>query len=58
MAGVGADVIESTMSVSEDTHQKAPRINLDPRWYGTVAEIGQGRKRRAGSFESAAQLER
>ena len=22
-----------------DTDQKALRINLDPRWYGTVAEI-------------------
>jgi hypothetical protein len=20
-----------------DTHQKALRINLDPRWYGTIA---------------------
>src|SRR6202046_2784867 len=27
-----------------DTHQKALRINLDPRWYGTVAEIGAGRE--------------
>ena len=24
-----------------DTHQKALRINLDPRWYGTIAEIGR-----------------
>jgi hypothetical protein len=31
-------------SVSEDTHQKALRINLDPRWYGTVAEIGAGQE--------------
>jgi hypothetical protein len=23
-----------------DTHSKALRINLDPRWYGTFAEIG------------------
>lgn len=30
--------------VSEDTHQKALRINLDPRWYGTVAEIGAGQE--------------
>ncbi len=29
---------------SEDTHQKALRINLDPRWYGTVAEIGAGQE--------------
>ena len=32
------------MSVGEDTHQKALRINLDPRWYGTVAEIGAGQE--------------
>jgi hypothetical protein len=32
------------VSVSEDTHQKALRINLDPRWYGTVAEIGAGQE--------------
>src|ERR1700722_17040119 len=25
-----------------DTHQKALRINLDPRWHGTIAEIGAG----------------
>ena len=29
---------------SEDTLQKALRINLDPRWYGTVAEIGAGQE--------------
>jgi hypothetical protein len=28
-----------------DTYQKALRINLDPRWYGTIAEIGAGRRR-------------
>jgi hypothetical protein len=22
-----------------DTHHKALKINLDPRWYGTLAEI-------------------
>jgi hypothetical protein len=27
-----------------DTHQKALRINLDPRWYGTFAEIGAGQE--------------
>src|SRR5580658_8022356 len=27
-----------------DTRQKALRINLDPRWYGTVAEIGAGQE--------------
>lgn len=29
---------------SADTLQKALRINLDPRWYGTVAEIGAGQE--------------
>ena len=32
------------MEPSEDTLQKALRINLDPRWYGTVAEIGAGQE--------------
>lgn len=33
------------MSAEElDTHQKALRINLDPRWYGTFAEIGAGQE--------------
>jgi hypothetical protein len=32
------------IDVGEDTHQKALRINLDPRWYGTVAEIGAGQE--------------
>src|ERR1051325_9664728 len=27
-----------------DTHNKALRINLDPRWYGTFAEIGAGQE--------------
>jgi len=27
-----------------DTYQKALRINLDPRWYGTFAEIGAGQE--------------
>ncbi|MCS6808676.1 MAG: TonB-dependent receptor [Bacteroidota bacterium] len=27
-----------------NTHQKALRINLDPRWYGTFAEIGAGQE--------------
>jgi hypothetical protein len=27
-----------------DTHQKALHINLDPRWYGTIAEIGAGQE--------------
>ena len=27
-----------------ETHQKALRINLDPRWYGTIAEIGAGQE--------------
>ncbi|MEP7055053.1 MAG: TonB-dependent receptor [Actinomycetota bacterium] len=32
------------MDVAADTLQKALRINLDPRWYGTVAEIGAGQE--------------
>jgi hypothetical protein len=32
------------MDIAGDTHQKALRINLDPRWYGTVAEIGAGQE--------------
>jgi hypothetical protein len=32
------------MEIAGDTHQKALRINLDPRWYGTVAEIGAGQE--------------
>ena len=36
---------ESLVVSSEgDTHQKALRINLDPRWYGTIAEIGAGQE--------------
>src|SRR5438046_3074149 len=27
-----------------DSHSKALRINLDPRWYGTFAEIGAGQE--------------
>ena len=33
-----------SMDLTGDTHQKALRINLDPRWYGTVAEIGAGQE--------------
>ena len=36
------DILNREQSV--DTHQKALRINLDPRWYGTVAEIGAGQE--------------
>ena len=32
------------MDVAVDTLQKALKINLDPRWYGTVAEIGAGQE--------------
>lgn len=32
------------MDASTDTLQKALRINLDPRFYGTVAEIGAGQE--------------
>ena len=32
------------MEPSTDTLQKALRVNLDARWYGTVAEIGAGQE--------------
>ena len=32
------------MEVAGDTLQKALQINLDPRWYGTIAEIGAGQE--------------
>src|SRR5919202_1688072 len=32
------------MDASLDTLQKALHINLDPRWYGTIAEIGAGQE--------------
>ncbi|MDX6256699.1 MAG: hypothetical protein QOJ11_3033 [Frankiales bacterium] len=32
------------MELGADTLQKALRVNLDPRWYGTVAEIGAGQE--------------
>ena len=32
------------IAYQSDTHQKALRINLDPRWYGTIAEIGAGQE--------------
>jgi hypothetical protein len=38
-------VTDALVASSEgDTHQKALRINLDPRWYGTIAEIGAGQE--------------
>src|SRR4051794_41882020 len=32
------------MDVGADTLQKALQINLDLRWYGTIAEIGAGQE--------------
>lgn len=32
------------MELAADTLQKALRVNLDPRWYGTIAEIGAGQE--------------
>jgi hypothetical protein len=32
------------MDVGTDTLQKALQVNLDPRWYGTIAEIGAGQE--------------
>jgi hypothetical protein len=41
----GGQMSELVIGAHEsDTHQKALRINLDPRWYGTVAEIGAGQE--------------
>ena len=31
-------------SETVDTHNKALRVNLDPQWYGTFAEIGAGQE--------------
>jgi hypothetical protein len=36
--------MQQHIDMSEDTLQKALRINLDSRWYGTVAEIGAGQE--------------
>jgi hypothetical protein len=44
-AGQGDLMTELIAGVDQaDTHQKALRINLDPRWYGTIAEIGAGQE--------------
>src|SRR4051794_27457897 len=32
------------MDAGVDTLQKALQISLDPRWYGTIAEIGAGQE--------------
>src|SRR5450631_2212401 len=40
----GGPMTELAESAQSDTHQKALRINLDPRWYGTIAEIGAGQE--------------
>src|ERR687894_2167168 len=32
------------MEAGTDTLQKALQINLDPRWYGTIAEVGAGQE--------------
>jgi hypothetical protein len=37
-------MIAETSTGRADTHQKALNINLDPRWYGTFAEIGAGQE--------------
>jgi hypothetical protein len=34
----------TTKEAELDTHHKALKINLDPRWYGTLAEIGAGQE--------------
>ncbi len=42
--GLGGTVRGAGMDASADTLQKALQINLDPRWYGTIAEIGAGQE--------------
>jgi len=53
MPGIGAESARDdrdklTFAMQQDleldTHQKALKINLDPRWYGTFAEIGAGQE--------------
>jgi hypothetical protein len=34
----------ANMEAGTDTLQKALQVNLDPRWYGTIAEIGAGQE--------------
>ncbi|MEJ5868147.1 TonB-dependent receptor [Pseudokineococcus sp. 5B2Z-1] len=36
--------MSTTVDSAADTLQKALRINLEPRWYGTIAEIGAGQE--------------
>ena len=37
-------LLDPVKEEATDTHSKALRINLDPRWYGTFAEIGAGQE--------------
>jgi hypothetical protein len=37
-------VVHTVKEEPADTHSKALRINLDPRWFGTFAEIGAGQE--------------
>jgi hypothetical protein len=37
-------IVNMQQDLELDTHQKALKINLDPRWYGTFAEIGAGQE--------------
>ncbi|WP_299035165.1 TonB-dependent receptor [uncultured Pseudokineococcus sp.] len=36
--------MSAAVDTAADTLQKALRINLEPRWYGTIAEIGAGQE--------------
>jgi len=36
--------MSAPVDTAADTLQKALRINLEPRWYGTIAEIGAGQE--------------
>ena len=40
------------MDAGVDTLQKALQINIDPRWYGTIAEIGAGQEVARGFFRA------
>ena len=44
MTSWNGENVGPTIHPAADTHQKALKINLDPRWYGTVAEIGAGQE--------------
>src|SRR6476660_1807569 len=45
LAKHGLELSPSDMTTEAvDTHNKALKVNLDPQWYGTFAEIGAGQE--------------